>query len=274
MSQQREAAKQKQQEFEELEEGRTENSAIQDCFRELCDAYDKLMDEDSDPGIRHDYLRLCLYSLAKFKHSEIHNLDYYTTSMWREMIASDDLPDELETQLLQAVEDGLLKELTEVRLLADIFAKDEHYAKAIRYYEALSAGLDNESSWDKWAGCYAQQDNFAAAVEVLTHGLERFPDSQFLGSNRGFYLYKDNRNKEALAQLEQVIQLAETGKYTGDRHYRYAINLKASIFRELYMPLQALIEYSRLSTAGNCDRDEVLELGQLMVPHVEDLRNE
>jgi len=274
MTSELQALQQKQDKLWTLKEGQTSTEEIQKTFHELHSEYDDLMDADNDVAIRYEYLRLCLRCLTEFKNSALHNIDYYTTGKWRETIGNEDFPVELETQLLKAVEAGLFNELIEVRLIADRFAREEDYDKAIRYYEHLKNKLAIESSWDKWADCYANQENYAAAVEVLTDALAVFPDSQFLGSNRGFYLHKNKKNKEALEQLQQVISNAEMGKYTEDGHYIYALKLKASIYRELYMPLQALIEYSRLSTAGNCDQDEMMELGELMIPHVKGLSNE
>ncbi len=273
MSDERKELQQKQEEFWKLKEGQTSNEEIQECFHDLHFAYDNLMDEDSDPTIRSEYLRLCLRALAEFKNSALHNIDYYTTDKWREIVESDDFPEDLEAQLLKAVEDGLIKRLLDVRLIADSLAKKGNFEKAISYYEVLDTKLDNESSWDMWADCYARQENYTAAIEVLKNGLKVFPDSQFLGSNRGFYLFRNKKYKEALEQLQQVISNAEMSKYTNDGHYIYATKLKASIYRELNMPLQALIEYSRLSTAGNCDQAYMLESGELMIPYVEGLTN-
>ncbi len=244
---------------------------IRDLLFGIKSAYSDLIESEQQADDSYAFLAFCLRYINQDQDKTYINLEYDIGNVWRKVVERDDFPALLEEDLLTAIEEQKLGNVFQVQQIANDFTASENYPKARTYFELIKDHINNPTAWDNWARCCAAEGDFKSAVEVLINGMNDYPDSALLACNRAYYLYKNKKHSQSLDELQVFIDRAEAEKYSGDQLYIYAIKLKASIYRELSMPLQALIEYSRLTTAGNCDQAFAMESGELMKPHVEAL---
>ena len=246
-------------------------SDIRELLEDIRSTYTDLMEADELGEDSYRFLTFCLRCIELDQDQTYINLEYEIGDVWSNIVNNDNFPALLEENLLTAIEEEKISNVFQVQKMANGFAAKENYPKALSYFQVVKNHINNPSAWDTWARCCAAQNDFAAAIEVLSNGLNNYPGSQILACNRAFYLHKNKKPNEALDALQAFIERFETAKYADDNFYIYAVKLKATIYRELNMPLQALIEYCRLTTAGQCDQDFAKENGASMVPYVEAL---
>ena len=250
------------------------DSEIKELYDQVNDQFNELMDSADKSFSSLDYLSFCLKCINTFNKNLLHNIEYNFIKMWSKSQKEGVINDDTEKQLLETLKKHKITNVYEFQLLADNFLNDEHYDKAIMYYESLTEHNSNQGLYAKYADCYEKKNDYVNASKTLQAALVKFPNSQYLGSNLGYYLYRCKKNNDALNQFEEVINYAEKDKYTFDKFYIYCLKFKATIYRELNMPLQAFIEYSRLSTAGNSDGSELVESANSLIPDIEGLSYE
>lgn len=246
-------------------------SEIRELLQEISSTYTDLMAMDELGESSYRFLTFCLHYIEVDKNKTYLNLEYEIGEVWSNVVNNDNFPALIEEDLLTAIKEEKVSNVFPVQKMANEFAAQKNYPKALSYFQVVKNHINSPTAWDNWARCCAAQDDYATAIEVLENGLNDYPDSQILACNRAFYLHKNKKNNDALNALQAFIDRVEVAKYVDDNFYIYAVKLKASIYRELNMPLQALIEYCRLTTAGQCDQEFAKNNGESMVPYVEAL---
>jgi len=257
--------------FEDDLEAPEVKTKVYELLNKIRESYSNLISTNNISTDSYDYLNFCLQYIYLDPDQVFTNLEYEITRVWTSVAANEDFPNELETRLLAAISEKVLNNVFSLQKLVSSFTKDQKHDKAIMYFDVIKDCLNYPGIWDDWARSCAANNDFSSAISVLDNGLKNYSDSQILACNRAYYLYKSRKFNDALVALQNFINKIETSKYTFDGHYIYAINLKSIIYRELQMPLQALIEYSRLSTAGQCQREELIQHSNEIIPNVEAL---
>ncbi len=248
---------------------------VSGCQREiqsLCDkinisSYAMITQENQDAD-RYEYLRFCLKCIEADAEKVYFDRGYELVSVWAEVVDNDDFHAALEDELLEIVKQNKSGNVHGVQKIAQDLTSAEHYAKAIRYFQAVQEYINNPSAWDRWAACYAAENDMGTAIATIENGLSHYPDNQMLSCNLAFYLHKNRGATQALKILDDFINRIATQRYESDQFYIYAIKLKMRIYSEFSMSLQELVEYSRLSTTGGCDYDSIKQGVARLTPQI------
>ncbi|MDH5650236.1 MAG: hypothetical protein OEZ39_00040 [Gammaproteobacteria bacterium] len=224
---------------------------ISDLFREITREHEDRMHSDyRDLQSRHDYCEFALQFLRKYPAYDRYSIEWEIQEIWSDFADKAEFTPELESLLFAAIRDNTLTDTPRVEQIAADFYKNKNLDKARAYYDLVRDKLTDEKSWWQLAECYAAIDDLQTAESILYKGTFQHPDSFLLACNRGFYLYRLGQIDAALLTLDGVIHYAEQKKYTSDYYYIYALDLKMTIYNNQGMYMNALLEKSRLSSAG------------------------
>ncbi|HED33343.1 MAG TPA: hypothetical protein ENJ08_03875 [Gammaproteobacteria bacterium] len=237
------------------------------CDKITVSSYGVIKQENQDAD-RYEYLRFCLKCIEADHEKMYFDRGYEFVSAWAEVVDSDDFHAALEDELLETVKQNKSGNVHGVQKIAQDLTSAEHYTRAIRYFQAVQEYINNPSAWDRWAACYAAENDMRTAVATIENGLGHYPDNQLLICNLAFYLHKNRDATKALKVLDDFFNRVATQRYEANRFYIYAINLKMKIYNEFNMSLQELIEYSRLSTTGGCDCESIKQGVARLTPQI------
>lgn len=257
--------------FEVIASGNDSDPSISSLFSDINDIYFELIHSSDDASYRYAYLRFLLRYMSEHSKNTFTYIEQMILETWSDTVENADFPSDIESSIFDVIQKDYIENYGLVALIANKLFKSKQYEEAASIFSVLEDKLNTVEAWNNWAACYAMQNKYKRATEVITLGFNKSPSSALLGNNRGYYLYKDNKFKLALEQLQTVVDMCEQTKYTDDSQYIYAVTLKVIIYREQNMPLQAFFEYGRLSTAGNCKHAETIEQGHSMLSFVENL---
>lgn len=241
-------------------------------FNRLQTEFNQLLRSNNEVEIRYECMRFCVRYM---KQSEDYDFIIMRSlfSDWQATFRNENFPLDLLNDLLNTVNNHTFDffDISQVSQLADRLYENQQYAIAKLYYERIESKLDSSNSWNNWANCYAKDEDFENALDILSKGVQQVPDSDHIANNRAYYLMRLSQFDAALQQLSEVIERAEKYKYNDDYFYSYAIALKADIYQHLDMPLYAYMEKSRLLTTNNSEPSEIIQSSKEMLEQAKSL---
>lgn len=255
--------------FKEIASAGKEQPSLGNLFTDIDSGYERLFSSSKDPSCRYSYLRFLLQYMIKYSKDTFLFVEQTILEIWREILIEPGLPKDIEKSIQKVIKKKYITNSHAVCQIAITLYRHGKYKDAIHYFSMMEDTLDDAYFWSTWAGCYSAQEDFKGAVKILTRGFKRLPTEYSLGNKRGLWLYRLEKNDAALAQFQEIIDKLETAKFTENIIYLFSVRMKAAIYRDNNMPFQALLEYSRMSAAGERGSEEAMEYGQLMLEQIQ-----